>query len=71
MGKDNKIRYIDEKAPHCVSEVICIDCCYRWIAVFPEDTPLRLLECGRCHQQGFVIKTGQDLTCQPYVEGGD
>lgn len=50
---------IEENMPHKVSEVICIGCKYRWIAVRPTDTLLKNLECPQCRQQGYVIETGE------------
>lgn len=50
---------IEENIPHKVSEVICIDCKYRWIAVRPSVTLLKKLECPQCGQQGYVIETGE------------
>ena len=52
---------IEEKMPHTVSEVICIGCKHRWIAVRPEITLLKDLECPECEKVGFVIETGQSL----------
>lgn len=52
------IYYIDELLPHTVSEVICVKCSKRWIAVRPTDTLLKDLECEVCGE-GFVIETGQ------------
>lgn len=50
---------IEENLPHKVSEVICVNCKCRWIAVRPTGTPLKDLECPQCGQQGFVIETGE------------
>jgi hypothetical protein len=50
---------IEENLPHKVSEVICINCKYRWIALRPSKCKLKNLECTECHQQGFVIETGE------------
>lgn len=55
----------DSNTPHEVSEVICLKCLHRWIAVYPQETLLKQLEC-KCGEVGFVIKTGQllnDITC--------
>lgn len=52
---------IEENIPHKVSEVICIDCKYRWIAVRPTETLLKKLECPKCGQQGYVIETGEEI----------
>ena len=46
--------------PHRVSEVICVRCCRRWIAVRPETILLKDLECPECGA-GAVIETGQEL----------
>lgn len=50
---------IESNIPHKVSEVICIDCKYRWIAVRPVTTLLKDLECPQCGLQGCVIETGE------------
>ena len=50
---------IDNNIPHKVSEVICIKCLHRWIAVRPVITKLKNLECVGCHEQGYVIETGE------------
>lgn len=52
--------YWDEMKPHCVSEVICIHCGRRWIAVYPADLWLKDMAC-ECGRAGGVIKTGQWL----------
>ena len=52
---------IDEKIPHKVSEVICVKCAYRWLAVRPATTLLKDLECPRCGKQGYVIETGENI----------
>lgn len=51
---------IEQFLPHKVSEVICVKCGKRWIAVRPENTLLKQLECANCGQ-GFVIETGESL----------
>lgn len=48
---------INDNIPHRVSEVICINCKHRWIAVRPCECKLKELECAGCHQQGYVIET--------------
>ena len=55
------IRDINENQPHTLSEVICINCKHRWLAVRPSDVWLKDLECPCCHKIGFVINTGQEL----------
>ena len=54
-----KIVDINEIFPHKVSEVICINCRYRWLALRPTNTLLKDLECPQCRQQGYVIETGE------------
>ena len=49
----------DEEGPFVVQEVMCVRCLKRWIAVAYEETLLKDYECPQCHQQGFVIATGQ------------
>ncbi len=46
--------------PHVVSEVICVKCGRRWIAVRPEGTLLKELECPDCGA-GYVINTGERM----------
>ena len=55
---------IEEKMPHKVSEVICVRCCRRWIAVRPECVPLKDLECPGCGKTGGVIETGEEIDDQ-------
>ena len=51
---------IEKNEPHTISEVICVKCGKRWIAVRPSDVLLKELECPNCGQ-GYVIETGQEL----------
>lgn len=51
---------IEEYQPHKVSEVICVKCCKRWIAVRPSITKLKDLECPNCGT-GYVIETGEEI----------
>jgi nitrite reductase/ring-hydroxylating ferredoxin subunit len=51
---------ISEGIPHKASEVICVKCGERWIAVRPEKTLLKDLECPK-HHVGFVIETGEAM----------
>lgn len=55
-----KVVDIDKNKPHNILEIICIKCYKRWIAVIPEDTLLKDLECSNCGQ-GFCIDTGEIL----------
>ena len=54
-----EIHNIEENMPHKVSEVICINCKHRWIAVRPCACRLKDLGCPNCHEQGYVIETGE------------
>ena len=58
-GPMENITPIEANLPHKVSEVICVACCYRWVAVRPENTLLKDLECPGCKQSGAVIETGE------------
>lgn len=49
----------EENLPHKVSEVICVNCKHRWIAIRPTMTLLKELECPMCNEQGYVIETGE------------
>jgi DNA-directed RNA polymerase subunit RPC12/RpoP len=53
---------INMNQSHKVSEVICINCSNRWIAVRPHDTKLKDIECHKCNKQGYTIETGEDIT---------
>ncbi len=50
-----------EYKPHVVSEVVCLKCLHRWIAVRPETVWLKELECPNCHAVGYTIMTGQEI----------
>lgn len=56
-----EVTYFEDYMPHEVSEVICLKCLHRWVAVYPETTFLKQLECP-CGEIGYVIKTGQTIT---------
>ena len=58
----------DEDLPHIVHEVMCVKCYKRWIAVHPELTLLKDLECPQCHNRGYVIATGQLFADDEEVE---
>lgn len=64
MGEQGKIIDFEEGIPHKVSEVICVKCGLRWVAVRPADTFLKELECMNCGP-GYVIETGE------VIEGKD
>ena len=53
-----KLTEVVRDEPHKVSEVICVKCGKRWIAVRPEVTLLKQLECENCGC-GYVIETGE------------
>lgn len=55
----SEIHYIEENLPHKTSEVVCLGCLKRWIAVRPCKNKLKDLECAGCHKQGYVIETGE------------
>lgn len=52
---------IYDMKPYKVSEVVCLKCLRRWLAVRPEETQLKALECPYCGRIGFVIETGEIL----------
>lgn len=54
-----KIIDINNNLAHKISEVICIQCGYRWIAIRPSKTLLKQLECPNCSEQGYTIETGE------------
>ncbi len=54
----NNIHDINKNQPHKLSEVICVKCGKRWLAIRLEGTLLKQLECKTCGQ-GFVIETGE------------
>jgi len=55
-----KIIDIDENTPHKISEVMCVKCHTRWIAVRPTVTRLKDLECPNCGK-GYVVETGEEI----------
>lgn len=56
----SKIIDYEANMTHEVAELICLKCLSRWIGVYPQDTPLKKLEC-KCGAVGHVIKTGQTI----------
>lgn len=58
----------DDYQPHEVRETMCWRCGRRWIAVYPEKTLLKELECPGCHEKGFAFATGQTLPNDPLPE---
>ena len=63
----SEIHYIEENMPHKVSEVLCVNCKYRWIAVRPCECKLKDIECPCCYQQGYVIETGETIDVEDYA----
>lgn len=59
MGKIIRFRKTQTKE-YAVSELVCLKCLRRWIAVYPRDLPLCQIEC-KCGEVGYVIHTGQEL----------
>ena len=43
------------------SELMCVRCGFRWVAVRRPGLPLKRVECPHCRKKGFVIETGEDL----------
>lgn len=43
------------------SELMCVRCGFRWIAVRRPGLPLKKIECPHCEKKGFVLETGEDL----------
>jgi peptide subunit release factor 1 (eRF1) len=56
-----RVADITENEPHKVSEVICVHCGWRWLAVRHHKTKIKSLECPDCRNQGKVIETGEIL----------
>lgn len=56
-----KIEDIETLLPHKLSEVVCLKCLYRWLAIRTEYVRLKQLECPHCRQQGYVIETGETI----------
>ena len=52
---------LTENLPHKVSEVICVKCGHRWIAVRPECVKLKDLYCPGCRLSGYTIETGEEI----------
>jgi Zn finger protein HypA/HybF involved in hydrogenase expression len=57
--KMGEITDIWTNKPHIVSEVVCLKCLKRWMAVRSEETLLKDLECPKCGEIGFAIETGE------------
>ena len=61
---DNAVIDIENGMAHVISEVICVRCCRRWLAVRPEGTLLKDMECTGCGKNGGVIETGEEIDDQ-------
>lgn len=55
---------LDEHRPHVRSEVICVKCHYRAVAIFPARVLLRDIICGGCGEMEGLITTG----CEAILE---
>ena len=51
------------------SELMCVRCGFRWIAVRRPGLPLKKIECPHCEKKGFVIETREDL--ESYLDDED
>jgi len=56
-----EIFYIENFIPHHPFEAMCVKCFSRWIAVVPDETILKTVECENCGP-GYVVDTGQYIT---------
>lgn len=56
----NNVEYIEKNLPHYVSEIVCIKCLKRWIAVRPLFVKLKDIHCDNCGD-GFAIETGENI----------
>lgn len=50
---------IESKKLYKTSVVVCLKCLHRWVAVRPETTWLKELECPLCNLTGYAIETGE------------
>lgn len=53
---------LQDQQPHKTSEVICVKCGYRWLAVRPVETKLKDLQCPLCKEKTYTIETGEIIT---------
>jgi Zn finger protein HypA/HybF involved in hydrogenase expression len=63
-----KVIDIEANQPHKASELICVKCLARWLAVRPSDVHLKDIKCPFCTYAGFVIETGEDMEIRPRAE---
>ncbi len=65
--KEDRLKNMDNSRPKSIndnisykkSEVICVNCSYRWLAERQVTKSLKDIECPWCGKQGFVIETGE------------
>ena len=60
---------IHKNAPHDAIEAMCVRCHHRWVAVFPNSTMLKELDCDNCGP-GYVVNTGQVFELPPLASSG-
>jgi Zn finger protein HypA/HybF involved in hydrogenase expression len=53
------IKNIEKNMPHRMSELICVNCKYRYIAIRPTHTRLKELICPKCGLTEQIIETGE------------
>lgn len=53
--------YKENNTPHLVHEAMCLWCFHRWIAVRPQGSLLKNLDCPCCGGKGGVINTGEEM----------
>lgn len=58
-NSEDNVTELSDHQPHLTHETMCWRCGHRWIAVHPEKTHLKELECPGCHAQGYAFATGQ------------
>lgn len=60
------LHYIEEGIDHIISELICINCKYRFLDLRPCLTWLKDLECPNCKETGYLIETGEVISDSTY-----
>ena len=58
---NGKVIDINKNEPHQASEVVCLKCLKRWVAVRDMKTTLKMLECPECGLTGYTVSTGENL----------
>lgn len=64
QSPEDSVVEMSDYQPHVVRETMCWRCGHRWIAVHPEKTHLKELECPGCHAQGYAFATGQIIPAE-------